>query len=104
MAEIGTIYLLHFDQPFGHAKHYMGWARNLDGRLQHHAAGTGANLLKHVAAAGIGWTLSRTWTGDRDRERRLKQMGGLSRRCPLCGVKPRSEDASVSSPGQLLQS
>jgi predicted GIY-YIG superfamily endonuclease len=80
----GTIYLLHFDEPFGHAKHYLGWARNLDARLAHHEAGTGANLLKHVKAAGISWQLARTWCGDRHRERSLKNQGGSTRHCPIC--------------------
>jgi predicted GIY-YIG superfamily endonuclease len=80
----GTIYLLHLDEPFGHAKHYTGWASDLHARLAHHAAGTGANLLRHVAAAGIGWTLVRTWPGDRREERRLKRRGGASDRCPVC--------------------
>ena len=84
----GTIYLLHFSRPFGHAKHYLGWANDLEGRLAHHAAGTGANLLRHVAAAGITWQLARTWTGSRTRERQLKKQGGASRLCPLCGVTP----------------
>jgi hypothetical protein len=80
----GTVYLLHLDAPFGHAKHYTGWASDLYGRLAHHAAGTGANLLRHVAKAGIGWQLARTWNGDRHLERRLKRGGGAARRCPIC--------------------
>lgn len=88
--EPGTIYLLHFDQPFGHARHYTGWARNLDARLAHHANGSGANLLAHVRAAGIGWTLARTWSGDRNRERALKNQGGASRHCPICKGGPPS--------------
>ncbi|GLH97372.1 hypothetical protein [Phytohabitans aurantiacus] len=87
---IGTIYLLHFDRPYRHARHYLGWARDLDARLAHHAAGTGARLLAVVAAAGITWTLARTWTGTKTRERALKRQGGASRRCPLCGVTPRT--------------
>jgi predicted GIY-YIG superfamily endonuclease len=89
MTDVGVVYLLHFDRPFKHARHYLGWATDLDGRLRHHKAGTGANLLKHVAAAGIGWTVARTWSADRDRERQIKRQGGLSRSCPMCGVKPR---------------
>lgn len=82
----GTCYLLHLDRPFGHAKHYLGWAGpgHLDRRLAHHADGSGANLLRHVAAAGIGWELSRTWPGDRHMERRLKHRGGRARLCPVC--------------------
>lgn len=82
----GTVYLLHFERPFGHARHYMGWASkgNLDRRLGYHGSASGANLLRHVAAAGISWTLARTWEGDRFLERRLKNQGGHARKCPLC--------------------
>jgi len=82
----GTVYLLCLDEPFGHARHYTGYAGpgNLPWRLGHHAAGTGANLLRHVAKAGIGWQLVRTWPGDRHVERRLKRAGGATRRCPRC--------------------
>lgn len=82
---LGTIYLLHFERPFKHARHYLGWATQLEERLWHHKNGTGANLLKHVRAAGISWTLVRTWeNADRNEERRIKNMGGLARVCPDC--------------------
>ena len=90
-----TVYLLHFDRPFGtdrqQAKHYTGYAADLDARLAQHGTGNGARLLAVVHEAGIGWTLARTWPGGRTRERQLKRQGGASRRCPLCGVKPRGE-------------
>jgi hypothetical protein len=81
----GTVYLLCLDAPFGHARHYLGWAGpgHLVARLAHHRAGTGANLLRHVGAAGITWELVRTWPGDRTVERRLKSCGHR-RRCPRC--------------------
>ena len=91
----GTCYLLHFDRPFGHAKHYLGWAKNLDGRLWHHRKGTGANLLKHVRAAGIDWSLARTWAGDRNLERKLKNRGGASRLCPVCLAAQRAKAVAV---------
>ena len=86
----GTVYLLHFDRPYRHAKHYLGWAADLDARLADHAAGRGARLLAVVRAAGIGWSLARTWPGSRARERQLKRQGGASRCCPACGVTPRA--------------
>ncbi len=61
----GTVYLLHFDRPYGHAGHYTGWTTDLTTRLAEHAAGHGARLLAVARAAGIGWTLARTWTGSR---------------------------------------
>ncbi|HEX2174216.1 MAG TPA: endonuclease, partial [Dehalococcoidia bacterium] len=66
------VYLLHFDRPFGHARHYLGFARNIDARLAAHAAGHGARLTQVVRAAGIGWTLALSWDGaTRTDERRL---------------------------------
>lgn len=91
------VYLIHFDQPFKHAAHYVGYARELDKRLAHHAAGTGANLLRVVGAAGIAWKVVRVWEGqDRAFERRLKNCKHTARYCPVCaeekvrGYKPRN--------------
>src|SRR4051812_12502200 len=88
---VGTIYLIHFDRPFGHATHYLGWTADLPARLEAHATGRGSRLMEVVTDAGITWKLARTWRGDRYRERRLKERGGKSRMCPLCGVKPHKE-------------
>jgi hypothetical protein len=83
----GTVYLLHFDRPFRHAKHYTGWALDLESRLALHSAGQGARLLAVIREAGIGWQVARTWPDvDRHYERALQ--GGASRRCPLCGIVP----------------
>ncbi len=89
-ADNATVYLLHFDQPYRHARHYTGWTGDLLGRLDDHANGHGARLLQVVRDAGIGWTLARTWIGPRAKERALKKQGGASRRCPLCGIHPRT--------------
>lgn len=97
IAEQGVIYLLHFDRPYRHASHYTGWTRNLDHRLAKHAAGRGARLLAVIADAGIGFTLARTWPGPRSRERALKNQGGASRRCPLCGIHPQSASDSAAA-------
>lgn len=80
----GTVYLLHFERPYRHARHYTGWTADLDARLALHASGHGARLLQVIKDAGISWTLARTWTGDRFLERALKRQGGASRRCPIC--------------------
>ena len=95
----GVIYLLHFDRPYRHARHYCGWTTNLPERLASHATGHGARLLEVVAAAGIGWQLARTWIGDRHREWAIKNQGGLSRSCPMCGVSPRGPRYAITVPG-----
>lgn len=91
VAPVGTVYLLHFDRPYRHARHYCGWTHNLTARLADHAAGRGARLLAVITHAGIGWQLARTWEpATRARERQIKRQGGLSRCCPACGVTPRT--------------
>src|SRR6266850_7221737 len=79
-----TVYLLHFTQRYKHAGHYLGSSTNLTKRLQAHANGQGARLLAVVHAAGITWTLARTWEGGKQHERKIKRQGGASRRCPIC--------------------
>lgn len=81
------VYLLHFDRPYKHARHYMGYCRDdrLEERLAEHVAGRGARLMEVVTNAGISFTLARTWeNAARADERRMKNQGGASRRCPIC--------------------
>ncbi len=35
----GVIYMLHFDRPYQHAQHYVGWTDDLLDRLDQHASG-----------------------------------------------------------------
>lgn len=88
--EQGIVYMLHFSSPFGHAKHYVGWARNLEARLAYHGTNGGARLLWHVRAAGLTWVLARTRPGTRTDERTIKNAGGSVRYCPLCTEHPRA--------------
>ena len=86
---MGTVYLLHFDEPYRHAQHYLGSAKDLDARLQHHRNGTGAHLLRVIQQHGIGWQLARTWHDDSQRqlERKLKNQHHAERLCPLCNPR-----------------
>ena len=79
-----VVYLLHFHVPYKHARHYLGPTDDLAARLKQHAAGSGARLMEIVAAAGINWTLTRAWHGDRHTERMLKQLKDACALCPLC--------------------
>jgi predicted GIY-YIG superfamily endonuclease len=92
---IGTVYLLHFDTPYAHAKHYTGWSDDLPTRLAEHEAGRGARLTEVAHQAGIHFLLARTWPGTtRAFERSLKNRGGAARHCPACGVVPRPHPPS----------
>lgn len=101
----GTVYLLHLDRRYKHAAHYLGYTTDLQARLAEHEAGRGARLLQVVKAAGISWTLARTWPGDRRRERQLKNQGGRSRMCPTCKSERQASPAGPASqaPGPNLR-
>jgi hypothetical protein len=97
----GTVYLLHFAEPIGNperpnragtAQHYIGWAQRgrLLARVAEQLAGgsAAASIMRHLHSVGISAELARVWEGSRDEERRIKNMGGASRSCPLCGIRP----------------
>jgi predicted GIY-YIG superfamily endonuclease len=88
--QLGVIYLLHFDQPYKHARHYVGWTEDLLARLDHHATGTGARLIAVIWQAGIGFSLVRICEGTRRTERAIKNAGGQVRYCPACTTHPRN--------------
>jgi predicted GIY-YIG superfamily endonuclease len=94
----GTVYLIHLDVPYKHARHYTGWTANLDARLHAHRNGQGARLMEVITAAGIPWRLARTWPGGRDRERAIKNRHEAPRLCPECTAPPRPVRTGRSAP------
>jgi hypothetical protein len=81
---IGTVYLLHFDRPYHHARHYIGFTRNLARRTARHRAGQGSPLIGAAIRAGIKFTVARVWHNVTGRfERRLHNMP-RKLVCPLC--------------------
>ena len=87
-SQLGVIYMLHFDQPYKHAKHYVGWTDDLLDRLDTHARGHGARLVAVIWHAGIGFTLVRICEGTRRPERAIKNAGGAGPVLP--GLHPPS--------------
>jgi predicted GIY-YIG superfamily endonuclease len=80
-----TVYLIHFDRPYHHARHYLGSSNDVPSRLEDHKSGRGANIMKVVTDAGIGWSVSRMWLdGGRELERKFKKAQHNSRLCPIC--------------------
>jgi hypothetical protein len=86
--QLGVIYMLHFDKPYQHARHYVGWTDDLLARLDRHASGTGARLLEVITQAGIGFTLVRVCEGTRRTERAIKNAHCTPRYCPACTPRP----------------
>jgi predicted GIY-YIG superfamily endonuclease len=84
MKNHGTVYLIHFNHAYKHARHYLGFSENLDKRITDHLCGMGARLMEVVTAAKIEWKVCRTWPGDRALERQLKNRKESPALCPIC--------------------
>lgn len=95
MSKTSIVYLIHFDEPYKHARHYMGSTTeaNLDSRLEHHRNGNGSRLMAAVSAAGISWRVVRLWAGDKNTERQMKNnvSGNTGQYCPVCHERPRGK-------------
>jgi hypothetical protein len=84
LAHSTTVYLIHFNKAYRHARHYIGFTTNLDKRITDHLCGMGARLMEVITDAGIEWRVSRIWVGDRRFERRLKNRHNAPALCPVC--------------------
>jgi predicted GIY-YIG superfamily endonuclease len=69
--QFGYVYLIHFDRPYVHARHYLGSAANFEARLEAHRHGNGARLMEVVKEAGITWHVSRIWQCESPEQARL---------------------------------
>ena len=75
-------YLICLDQPYFHARHYVGFSNDIPARIAAHRKGQGSPLLAAALAAGIDFRVVRVWPGaDRRFERKLHNRHG-SRLCP----------------------
>ncbi len=84
-----SVYLLHFERPYRHARHYLGQAKAMNIRLAAHNGQHAARLLQVLREHGITWELARvweceTWEEARQLERRLKGQKHGPRLCPIC--------------------
>ena len=86
MSQIGTVYILHFDQPFHHARHYVGFTnKDIYERFREHAGGSGAKLMAAVSKAKIGFAVSKTFADKtREFERKIKKQKNSWKHCPKC--------------------
>ncbi len=79
-----VVYLIHLHQPLRHARHYVGWTRDLAARMNTHARGTSdsSHYMRAVHRAGISWTLVRVWQFDSDQAARDFERLWKTRRLP----------------------
>lgn len=85
---MGFVYLLHFEKPYKHARHYLGFSetdpRKPGGRIEKHSNGNGSRLCSVIKDKGIKFVVARVWENvDRCFERKKKGNGGV-RACPIC--------------------
>jgi predicted GIY-YIG superfamily endonuclease len=81
---LGTVYLLHFNRPYHHARHYVGFTTNIERRVKRHQDGRGSPLIEAAISAGIEFTVARLWNNVTGRfERRIHEMEARLL-CPMC--------------------
>ncbi len=90
---MSAVYLLHFARPHKHARHYLGWSRDVVARIAAHRQGQGARLMEVIIDSGNDFTVARTLPGvARSEERRLKRQHNAPRLCPICNPHVRTGD------------
>ena len=82
-----AVYVLHFDPPFKHARHYIGYTpRTAEERLRDHLTGRGSPLVLAAHRAGCTVTIAKVWkSGCRNFERWLKIRADVYKWCKHCG-------------------
>jgi predicted GIY-YIG superfamily endonuclease len=92
--DIGTVYLIHFDKPYKHCRHYIGWTNLPEGeRFNRHKNGNGSKLLRAVNKAGIEYKIVRTWENvSFEFEQKLKKRKNASQLCPVCIAEKKKKE------------
>lgn len=96
---MGEVYLFHFNAPLGNlanpraqARHYFGFAEDLDARIAKQLAGKGAKLVAAALAKGLIFELYH-WPAPLAVEKLVKKTKKTALYCPACcaaaGRKPR---------------
>lgn len=75
--------MLHFEPAYHYAPPYIGWAPDVDARLER-LSGAGSPLVRAAVAAGVRVDVAPTIPGSRNLERRLKRWRKAGQFCPSC--------------------
>lgn len=80
-----SVYILHFSTPLKHARHYVGYAKDVDARIECHRSGTGARITQVCNEQGITYQIARVFKGKgRTFEHKLKRTHKVKVYCPIC--------------------
>ena len=88
----GFVYLLHFEEKYGHCQHYLGWASKggLKNRIQQHRDGIGSKLTIAFYDAGIPFRVARVWRhATKLQEKRIRDKANNPKLCPICAKEGR---------------
>lgn len=100
---IGWVYVLHFDKPLSHARHYVGSTQCLRQRLTNHAQGRGSRLTRELYKRGIGWRLAALYQSPREAMRRIERLckdhHQAAHFCPDCHRRTTHQGEAYSPPG-----
>ena len=92
------LYLLHFDPPYRHAGHYLGYTEDVPKRFALHVKGKGSPLVKAAVNNGSRIVLVRLWAEDGNAEQEIKRsVGSRARLCPLCNPNAKGVMRSYKS-------
>jgi hypothetical protein len=88
------VYLLHFDRPFKHARHFVGATKSvttIKALLQGSATNVQSPLVDAARADGVAFVVARTWLNGYARTNDLPNRHNLGVLCPVCqlGAKRR---------------
>jgi predicted GIY-YIG superfamily endonuclease len=84
------VYVIHFDKPYKHAKHYTGIAKNVEKRMKLHRSGNGSKLMAVLNRNNIGFKYNIIAEYDgyseaKTHEKHLKtKVKKPQRHCPIC--------------------
>ena len=84
-AKNSNVYLLHFEKPLHHAKHYVGCTKDVEKRLERHRKAPTPKIMQALKKKGIDFRLARVWKGKgKHFERRIKNRKEAPALCPIC--------------------
>lgn len=87
------VYVLHFDPPYKHARHYIGFVKDkhrIRERICEHLSGQGSPLIKAALAAQHQISLAHFWrSAPRTFETRLKRRADTPAWCRSCKLHKR---------------
>lgn len=87
---MASVYLIHLEKPFKHAKHYIGYTalESVEDRVKRHKNNSGSHFLSVCNYECIDYKVVRTWNrmtikDAKELERRIKKHSSTPL-CPIC--------------------